>query len=374
MGSDKTFIVDVPDLDDGLLEEARKAGATFDVHAKKVLAMAKTDDQYLGPPGFIEHIELTFRELGCTEHPTDREALSPSRLLAWSARNLLSKKKVLDYTEAAALIVYTLKHPEIRPGVLIAGMEPLATVGMGCLAVLTSVQLAGEWWFYGVPIESGHRFSLDHRVLLQVRDAKPGELASMELTSIPTQPAVTKRAVLPVRPEPIINEYPGKFCGQEAMRSLLLGFGKNFTLKSFRMRGLLALYGWIYNIWLARTVPWDIAAMLRARGFDAHSCLWLTGNFERKLKAAIDAGYYVDVISYAQRRFHGQHSELVSGYEEYGGRTYFYATDAQFEKKEYALPQGNVLLSTEDFIRSFPRYGLWLFSFGVLVVLAKPRS
>lgn len=378
MGSIRSFVIDVPPLDDAIINAVRRAGAEFDSCAEDVLEFAEKCDESLGPNGPHEHVEVTFRELGCTSHPTYREGMHADRLLAWSAANLLEQGMMAEHTEAAALLAYTFLYPNVRPGVLIAGMEPLATSGMDCgKAVLSSVQLNEEWWFYGMTVEGGHRFSLDTRVLLQIRKATPGELEAMRASRAPEQPKALKSVTCAVRPVPIPNEYPGKFCGHEAIRSLLLGFHQDAPLKNLRRQGgiIATFWGWFFNLKLnGRTLPGDIAAILRDKGFDATWRWWSRASFERKLKEAINQGYYVDVITYAQRRYHGQHSELVSGYELYDTRYYWYVTDAQFGLKEYDLPQGNTLLSTPDLERSFPRYGLWMFAFGAFVVLVKPRS
>jgi hypothetical protein len=374
MASAQVFSITVPPLTSDVIDWVRSATGRFDPFALEVVTLGRIADKVLGPDGELDHIELTGRDLGCTEHPTYGELTNQDRLHAWS-RNNLPPGKVLCFTESAALLKYTLTTPSSRRGVLITAMDPLPIGNPErTSAILVSVKHAEEWWFYGVSVEHGHRFSLDHRVLLRVRDAQEQELEAIRTAVMPKQQKPHSRILCAVRPEPIPNEYPGKYCGQEAMRSLLLGFGRDIPLKSLRMRGIFWLFGVIYNLWLARTIPLDIAAMLRKQGFKTKWHLWLTGSFERNLKKALEAGWYVDVISYAQRRYHGQHSELVSGYEERADLTYYYVTDAQFGLREYDLPQGNALLSTEDFIRSFPRYGLWLFSFGVLVVLARPHE
>src|SRR6185437_13507068 len=103
-------------------------------------------------------------------------------------------------------------------------------------------------------------------------------------------------------------------------------------------------------------LPSQVTRFLRRNGVEAPWHFWTAGTFESKLIEAIRAGHLVNVVLYAQRRMHGQHNQVISGFVRYGSTNYFMVSDAQFAEKEYDLPRGNVLLSTYELTRSFPKY------------------
>jgi hypothetical protein len=346
-----------------LVSRLTSRGIRLDSHARALAKLHESDPAPLARPSTII---LTARELGCHVHPHHDELFDRRRLNAWS-RTHLSDMRVLECIEPATFVLELAcreeRYNEEWPATLMASIG--AYVSLTDKRVLQYMRsAAGEEWLYAVSTQK-RRWSLDHRSLFAVRDIRTeNEMRSVETAEEPGSAVPSDVITSPLVPKLIDDMTPGRLCGSMAIAHIMGAFGVDASLETCSTGGWS---GKLVNYGLGKMMPWDLPPILRRHGIRSRMEWWNRSAFEGKLDAAIRRGALVIVLMYARRRLHGQHYVVVAGGEEYRGERYWYVTDGQFAKDEYALPRGNALFSTDDFVESLPRYGFGLHAFGTFV-------
>ncbi|HVW82590.1 MAG TPA: hypothetical protein VHC68_01440 [Candidatus Paceibacterota bacterium] len=335
-------------LAQSLPQELRAVGYRVDSLGRAFLKKYYRASDETALAGTIECAILTARELGCTEPPFMGD-LRGSRCLYPASKKYLPRGKVFDVCDIEALLRLCLDNDSDKLGEVLTALT-YADYGYALQSVRLPASNKREQWVYGVPATK-KRWSLDHRFLLRVRTIRAGEQELIDAAK-PFEQSRPDEVVASVRKPVYITDFePGFYCAQIAARSIVGAFKKDPGQGKYFKHAL----------------PSQVTSFLQKYGINAPWRLWTLSKFESNLAEAICNGYMVNVVLYAQRRMHGQHNQVVCGFVRYDRSYYWMISDSQYAEREYDLPRGNVLLSTAELIRCFPKYLLWVGSIGAFV-------
>lgn len=308
-----------------------------------------------GPLHAAHCVILTPHDLGYPEHPTLHELHDREVLAAWSKKKL-PPGRIIAPASAETFLQYLNQRPESKKGDRLA-MCTESVSRRGVPYVLQYVHsAANERWLYGVPFRDTRRWSKTQQFLFEVRDANETEKTLLNPSWIPLPIRKLQRKNIRTasfNPDLLDDLTPGKFCGSMAAKHVLAAVNPDM----FRSRPVEYFTG---TTPLAKVLnrtghmfPWQLAARLRQAYLRASTHYPRAAQLEAYLDGCLARRALAIVLCRAQRRRHGEHFVIVGASMEIGRHRYWCVTDGQFARDEYPdLPNGNVLLEMEDFLRS----------------------